>query len=60
MPNIKMTKNEYNKYVNDESYRMLGVSFDKALEMVQCGEIQGSLAETRIKLFYSFMRSNGM
>jgi hypothetical protein len=52
---VVYTREEYREYADAEARKMLGVSFDEALEQLERGELQGTLAEVRLKLIRSLL-----
>lgn len=56
-PNLDVTytSDEYRAYAEQEARNMLGVTLSQALEMVDRGELEGTLAEARLRLIRSML-----
>ena len=52
---VTMTRAEYRAYADAEAHRMLGVSYDEAIQQLDAGALHGTLAEARLSLMRSML-----
>lgn len=52
---VSYTPAEYRAYAEAEARRMLNVSLDTALSKLDSGELDGTLAETRLKMIRAML-----
>lgn len=52
---IVYTPEEYRAYAEREAQKMVGVSWDEAWARVERGELDGTLAEARLRLIHSML-----
>jgi hypothetical protein len=52
------TRQQYRAYAEHEARRMLGVSYDEAMNQLRSGDLEGSLAATRLRMMSSMLESD--
>jgi|GEM_PF-5968555 len=52
---VEYTREEYLVWADGEACKMLGVGWDEALRRLDRGELEGTLAEARLKLIRSLL-----